>query len=82
MCLDVVDADRKAFELGSELLRARQRAIRYDSTNHVYGLDSTNSTAALAVVTITDIPDGTSGDTNGPVIFKFLSTGVSPAVRD
>lgn len=57
------------------------RAIRYDSTNHIYGVDSTNSTAALASVVITDVPLETVGDTNGPVIFKFLSTGVSPAVR-
>ena len=57
------------------------RAVRYDSTNRVYAVDSTNSTAALHSVVITDIPDGTVGDTNGPVVFKFLSTGVSPAVR-
>ena len=57
------------------------RAVRYDSTNRIYAIDSTNSTAALHSVVITDIPDGTVGDTNGPVVFKFLSTGVSPAVR-
>lgn len=56
-------------------------AVRYDSTNHIYGVDSTNSTAALASVAITGIPEPTIGDTNGAVIFKFLSTGVSPAVR-
>lgn len=66
---------------GSSLI-GLQRAIRYDSTLHIYAIDSTNSTAALANVVITDIPNGTEGDTNGPVIFKFLSTGVSPAVRD
>ena len=65
---------------GSSLIGAL-RAIRYDSTNHIYGVDSTNSTAALASVVITDVPLETVGDTNGPVIFKFLSTGVSPAVR-
>lgn len=57
------------------------RAVRYDATNHIFAVDSTNSTAALHSVVITDIPDGTVGDTNGPVVFKFLSTGVSPAVR-
>ena len=57
------------------------KAIRYDSTNHVYTIDSTNSTAALASVAITGIPEPNLGDTNGPAIFKFLSTGVSPAVR-
>lgn len=66
---------------GSSLIGAL-RAIRYDSTNHVYAIDSTNSTAALASVVITDVPLETVGDTNGPVIFKFLSTGVSPAVRN
>jgi len=33
-------------------------------------------------VIITDVPLETVGDTNGPVVFKFLSTGVSDAVRD
>jgi len=65
---------------GSSLIGAL-KAVRYDSTNHIYGIDSTNSTAALASVVITDVPLETVGDTNGPVIFKFLSTGVSPAVR-
>lgn len=65
---------------GSSLIGAL-KAIRYDSTNHIYGIDSSNSTAALASVVITDVPLETVGDTNGPVIFKFLSTGVSPAVR-
>lgn len=57
-----------------------QKAVRYDSTNHVYLIDSTNSTAALAFVTITDIPDGYVGDTNGPVYFKFLSSNISAVV--
>lgn len=57
------------------------KAIRYDSTNHIYAIDSTNSTAAHQIAVITDVPLGTVGDTNGPVVFKFLSTGVSPAVR-
>jgi len=57
------------------------KAVRYDSTNHVYTIDSTNSTAALASIVITGIQENFLGDTNAPVIFKFLSTGVSPAVR-
>lgn len=57
-----------------------QKAVRYDSTNHVYMIDSTNSTAALAFVTVTGIPDGTIGDTNGPVYFKFLSSNISAVV--
>lgn len=57
-----------------------QRSVRYDSTNHIFGVDSTNSTAALRTVVITGIPDGTIGDTNGPVYFKFLSSNVSEAV--
>src|SRR6185503_20620498 len=40
---------------GSSLIGAR-RAVAYDSTNHVYVIDSTNSTAALASVIITDVP--------------------------
>lgn len=57
-----------------------QRCIRYDSTNHIFGVDSTNSTAALMTVTITGVVEGTNGDTNGPVYFKFLSSNVSEAV--
>jgi hypothetical protein len=55
--------------------------LRYDSTNHVYLVESTNSTASLTSVFITDIPLETVGDTNGPVIFKFLAANVSPAVK-
>lgn len=51
-------------------------AVRYDSTNHVFLVDSTNSTAALVTVKQTGVPDGTEGDTNGPVYFKFLSSNV------
>ena len=61
-------------------LIGQQKAVRYDSTNHIFAVDSTNSTAALATVTITGIPDGTAGDTNGPVYFKFLSSNVDEAV--
>jgi len=57
-----------------------QKAVRYDATNHVYLVDSTNSTAALAFVTITGLVNGTEGDTNAPVYFKFLSSNVSPVV--
>ena len=28
-------------------LVGQQKAVRYDSTNHIFGVDSTNSTAAL-----------------------------------
>ena len=51
-------------------------AVRYDSTNHVYMVDSTNSTVALVTVKQTGIPEGTEGDTNGPIYFKFLSSNV------
>ena len=56
-------------------------AVRYDSTNHVFLVDSTNSTAALVTVTQTGIPNGTDGDTNGPVYFKFLSSNVYAGVK-
>jgi len=56
------------------------KAVRYDSTNHVFTVDYINSTVALHTVTITGIPDGTEGSTNGPVYFKFLSSNVSEAV--
>ena len=51
-------------------------AVRFDSTNQVWMVDSTNSTAALVTVKQTGIPEGTEGDTNGPVYFKFLSSNV------
>jgi hypothetical protein len=55
-------------------------AVRFDSTNQVWMVDSTNSTAALVTVTQTGIPEGTEGDTNGPVYFKFLSSNVYAGV--
>jgi len=67
--------------IGDSTQVARAVAVRYDSTNHIYGLDSTNSTGALASVVITGIVPGMEGDTGAAVMFKFLSTGVSPAVR-
>jgi len=56
------------------------KAIIFDSTLNTYFIDSTNSTAALLMVRITDVPQDSAGDTNGPVIFKFLPDFVSPAV--
>ena len=50
------------------------KALRFDTTNRIHVIDSTNSTAALAAVKITDIPSYALGDTNGPVVFKFLSS--------
>lgn len=66
--------------ISASSLIGQQKAMRYDSTNHIFGVDSTNSTAALVTVTITGIPQGTEGSTNGPVYFKFLSSNVSEAV--
>lgn len=54
--------------------------VLYDATNHVWLVDSTNSTAALATVIQTGVPNGTEGDTNGPVYFKFLSSNVFAGV--
>lgn len=65
---------------GSSLVGA-VRAVRYDSTNHIYAIDSTNSTAALLGVQITGIPEGTDNSTGGPVVFRFLSSWTSPIVR-
>lgn len=61
-------------------LVGQDKAIRYDSTNRVFLIDSTNSTAALVTARITGIPDGEEGDVNGRVYFKFLSSNVSEAV--
>lgn len=54
-----------------------QKAVIFDSTLQTYFVDSTNSTAALAAVTITDVPDYSLGSTNGPVVVKFLSSNLS-----
>lgn len=64
---------------GSSLI-GTLKAIRYDSTNHIYGIDSSNSTVALQSVRIVGIPDGTDNSTNGPVIFVFQSSWTSPVV--
>lgn len=56
-------------------------AVRYDSTNHVFLVDSTNSTVALVTVTQTGVPNGFEGDTNGPVYVKFLSSNVYAGVK-
>ena len=61
-------------------LIGQQKCVRYDSTNHIFGIDSTNSTAALVTVTLTGVVEGTEGSTNGPMYFKFLSSNVSEAV--
>jgi len=58
------------------------RSIIYDSTNHIWQVDSTNSTAALMTCVITDVPDQYIGDTGAPVIFRISpSTLVSVAIR-
>lgn len=80
------DAEFQAYLIGSNNVTGSSligavRAVRYDSTNHIYAIDSTNSTAALLNAQITGIPDGTDGSTNGPVIFRFLSSWTSPIVR-
>lgn len=57
------------------------KAVIFDSTLKIHMIDSTNSTAALVAVVITDIPDHAIGDTGGPVVFRFLSSNISPVVR-
>lgn len=58
------------------------RPLQYDSTLNTYFLASTNTTAALANVRITDFPADALGDSGGvPFVFKFLSSAVHPAIR-
>jgi len=60
----------------------QNRSIIYDSTNKIFQVDSTNSTAALQTAIITDVPDAYIGDTGAPVAFKIvLSTLVSPVAK-
>ncbi len=63
--------------VASRSLIGSRKSVIYDRNQHAFFVDSTNSTAALAAVVITDIPSESIGDTNGPVIFKFLSSNVS-----
>ena len=63
--------------IAASSLIGRKKSVIYDRTQHNFFIDSTNSTAALAAVVITDIPSESIGDTNGPVIFKFLSTNLA-----
>ena len=55
--------------------------VIWDSTLQTFFIDSTNSTAALNAVTITDVPDYSLGSTNGPVVFRFLSSLASPIIK-
>ena len=55
--------------------------IIWDSTLKTFFIDSTNSTSALNAVTIVDIPEYAINSTNGPVIFKFLSSLASPVIK-
>lgn len=58
------------------------RSIIYDSTHHIWQIDSTNSTAALQTAIIVDVPDQYIGDTGAPVVFRISpSSLVSVAIR-
>ena len=63
--------------IASRNLIGLRRPLIYNRTEHNFFIDSTNSTAALAAVVITDIPSESVGDTNGPVIFRFMSSNVA-----
>jgi hypothetical protein len=67
--------------VASNLFVGVNRPLVYDRNLHTFFVASTNSTAALAAVTITEVPQDVYGDSGGwPVIFKFLSTNLSPIV--
>lgn len=67
--------------IASPALVGAARPLVYDRTFHQFFVATTNSTAALAAVQITGIPDYAVGDSGAfPVIFKFLSSNLSPAV--
>ncbi len=57
------------------------KGVYWDSTLKTWFIDSTNSTAALHAVTVTDIPEYAINSTNGPVIFRFLSSLASPVIK-
>ena len=63
-------------------LIGQTRPMIFDSTLSRYFIASTNSTAALDIVMITDFPSDVLGDSGGvPCYFKFLSSNVHPSVR-
>lgn len=67
--------------VASNLFVGANRPLVYDRNLHTYFVASTNTTAALAAVQITEVPQDVYGDSGGwPVIFKFLSTNLSPVV--
>ena len=66
--------------IANSTLIGQQKALIYSRTFNRFFVDSTNSTAALVAVKITDIPTESLNDTNGPVIFKFLSSNVATVV--
>lgn len=63
--------------LAASTLIGVAKPLLYSRTFNRFFVDSSNSTAALAAVKITDIPSESIGDSNGPVIFKFLSTNIA-----
>lgn len=68
--------------LAASSIIGTDRCVIRDSTMNSYFIASTNSTAALVSVRITDIPSYALGDSGGfPVYFKFLSSNVHVAVR-
>jgi hypothetical protein len=70
----------KGADVASQQLVGLNRPLIFDSTLHTFFVASTNSTAALAAVQITEVPDYAVGDSGAfPVVFRFLSTNVSPA---
>jgi len=62
-------------------LTGKVRSLIFDSTLKIWQVDSTNSTAALQTVVITEVPEAYAGDTGAPVVFKiYLSSLVHPSV--
>jgi hypothetical protein len=57
------------------------RSVIRDSTLRIWQVDSTNSTAALQTVVITEVPEEYEGSTGGQVVFKFLSSLAHPVAQ-
>ena len=67
--------------VASRSLIGANAGLVYDRTFHIFTVQSTLSTVALAAVQITDIPESFIGDSGAfPVVFKFLSSNLSPVV--
>lgn len=70
-----------ASSAANQALVGRNLPLVYDRTHHAFFVGTANGTVALAAVQITEVPESVLGDSGAyPLVFKFLSTNLSPVV--